>query len=160
LTDTEPNLLILLFLTFHQDPDLYPEIVNGSIEFPVDAPSQTSRQCDPEFRFHNRQIVTNQRLPGKSFHPGTAFLYVFKELMNPSLLHRMRTPCHCCGEKSVVERMPPSVVTSADDCIRQSPERSSRFEDKTVSFPAMQTLRHKAKAVKAMSVFSYDSFFG
>ena len=71
LAVAKPNLLILLILKFHQDPNLFPEIINGFVEFPVYAPSQTSRQCDPEFRFHSGQIVTNRLLPGKSFRPET-----------------------------------------------------------------------------------------
>jgi hypothetical protein len=80
LADTESNPFALLFLKLDQGPDLLPEIINGAIEFPVDAPGQTRYDRKIEFGFHSRQTVTNPRLSGKSLHPNIIYLYFLMSL--------------------------------------------------------------------------------
>lgn len=57
LAVVELNLLVLLFLKFHQDPPLFLKIVDGFIELMVNALGQTSHEGHPEFLSHSRQIA-------------------------------------------------------------------------------------------------------
>jgi hypothetical protein len=72
LVVVESNLLVLLFLKFHLDPDLFPEIFNGFVEFPINTLRYTGNEIKPEFVFHSRQIVTNRFLSDNPIHPRDA----------------------------------------------------------------------------------------
>ena len=57
------------------------EIVNGFVEFFIDAIGQASGECNPHFLFHSPDTLRNPPSTGNHFHPRRPYVTVVEGVM-------------------------------------------------------------------------------
>lgn len=81
LAVVQSNTFILLFLMLHKDSHLFSEIVNGFVEFFIDATGQASGEYNPHFLFHSPDTLRNPPSTGNHFHPRRPYVTVVEGVM-------------------------------------------------------------------------------